>query len=194
VFTEPLSAACEIIEQLKLTGSERVIVLGDGRLGILCAWALSTVLSDITLVGHHPEKLQIARWRHMQTATDLAGVRKGADIVVDATGSGSGMVEAMQLCRPRGTIVLKTTVVDQGHINLAPVVVNEINIIGSRCGQFRDGIKMLQDYPDMPLTRLITDRYPIGEAVSAFACATRPDAIKVLLQINALPEFSRRVI
>ncbi len=194
VFTEPLSAACEIIEQLTLTGSERAVVLGDGRLGILCAWALATVISDITLAGHHPAKLQIAKWRHIQTVTDPAGIREGADIVVDATGSASGVMEAMRLCRPRGTIVLKTTIAERGDINLAPVVVNEITIIGSRCGQFRDGIKMLRDYPAMPLTRLITDRYPIGEAVSAFACATRPDAIKVLLQINALPEFSRRVI
>lgn len=191
VLTEPLSAACEIIEQLPLTGSERAVVLGDGRLGILCTWALSTVLSDVALVGHHPEKLQTARWRHIQTSADLAGVRGGADIVVDATGSASGMMDAMRLCRPRGTLVLKTTIADQDDINLAPVVVNEINIIGSRCGQFRDGIKMMQDYPDMPLERLITDRYPITEAVAAFDRATRPDAIKVLLQINSLPEFSR---
>ncbi|PKN19538.1 MAG: alcohol dehydrogenase [Deltaproteobacteria bacterium HGW-Deltaproteobacteria-6] len=194
VFTEPLSAACEIIEQLPLTGTERAVVLGDGRLGILCAWALSTVLSDVTLVGHHPEKLQIAKWRHIQTATDPAGVSEGADIVVDATGSATGLNDAIRLCRPRGTIVLKTTIANQCDINLAPVVVNEINIIGSRCGQFRDGIKMLQGYPDMPLTRLITDRYPIAGALAAFDRATRPDAIKVLLQINALPEFSREVI
>lgn len=194
VLTEPLSAACEIIEQLPLTGSERAVVLGDGRLGILCAWALSTVISDITLAGHHPEKLQIAKWRHIQTATDLTSVEGCADIVVDATGSVSGVIEAMKLCRPRGTIVLKTTIADRGDINLAPVVVNEIKMIGSRCGQFRDGIKMLQDYPEMPLTRLITDRYPIAEAISAFDRAARPDALKVLLQINSLPEFSRNIV
>lgn len=194
VFTEPLSAACEIIEQLPITGSERAVVLGDGRLGILCVWALSTVISDITLAGHHPGKLQIAKWRHIQTTTDLTGVEGCADIVVDATGSVGGVVEAMRLCRPRGTIVLKTTIADQGDINLAPVVVNEIKMIGSRCGQFRDGIKMLQDYPEMPLTRLITDRYPIAEAVSAFDRAARPDALKILLQINSLPEFSRNVV
>ncbi|MBN1663251.1 MAG: alcohol dehydrogenase catalytic domain-containing protein [Deltaproteobacteria bacterium] len=184
VLTEPLSAACEIIEQLPMTGVERAVVLGDGRLGILCAWALSTVLSDITIVGHHPEKLQIARWRHIHPVADSSDVEPGADIIVDATGSGSGMTEAMRLCRPRGTIVLKTTVAYQGDINLAPVVINEISILGSRCGQFKDGIKMLQDYPDMPVERLITDRYPIADAVYAFERATRSDAMKVLLQIN----------
>lgn len=185
VFTEPLSAACEILEQLPMKGLERAVVLGDGRLGILCAWVLSTVLSDITIAGHHPEKLGIAKWRHIQTMDDTANVRPGADVVVDATGSGNGLTEAMRLCRPRGTIVLKTTVADQGNINLAPVVINEISILGSRCGRFRDGIKMLQDFPDMPLERLITDRYPIAEAVSAFKRATRPDAMKVLIQINS---------
>jgi len=184
IFTEPLSAACEIIEQLPMQGSERAVVLGDGRLGILCAWALSTVLSDVTIAGHHPEKLKIAAWRHIQTIDDSAAVRPGADIVVDATGSGSGMTDAMRLCRPRGTIVLKTTVVCQGDINLAPVVINEISILGSRCGRFRDGLKMLRDFPDMPVERLITARYPLAEAVSAFERAARPDALKVLLQIN----------
>ena len=184
VLVEPLSAACEIIEQLPMQGSERAVILGDGRLGILCAWVLSTVLSDVTIVGHHPEKLEIAKWRHIQTANDSANVRPGADIIVDATGSGSGLMEAIRLCRPRGVIVLKTTVAHQGNINLAPVVINEISIVGSRCGRFRDGIKVLQDFSDMPVERLITDRYPIAEAVSAFERATRQDALKVLLQIN----------
>jgi len=192
VLTEPLSAACEIIEQLPLAGSERVIVLGDGRLGILCAWALATVLSDVTLFGHHPEKLQMAGWRHIRTTADPAHLQPGADIVVEATGSAKGMTEAMRLCQPRGTIVLKTTLAGGGDINLSPVVINEISIVGSRCGQFRDGIKMLQDYPDMPVERLISDRYPLSDALAAFDRATRADALKVLLNINSLPEFAGR--
>jgi len=194
VFTEPLSAACEIIEQLPMTGAQRVVVLGDGRLGILCAWALATVLSDVTLFGHHPEKLQRAMWRHIRTTADAAQIRPGADIVVDATGSAGGMTEAMRLCRPRGVIVLKTTIAGRSDINLAPLVINEISLVGSRCGQFRDGIKMLRDYPDMPVERLITDRYPIADALAAFDRATRPDAMKVLLRVNALPEFSGSMV
>ena len=183
VFIEPLSAACEILEQVEPEGSERVLVLGDGRLGILCAWALSTMVSDITLVGHHPEKLQVARWRHLKTAQGVAGTEPGADIVVEATGSGVGISEAMTLCRPRGTIVLKSTTASQGELNLAPIVINELRVIGSRCGRFRDGLRMMESYPDMPLERLITARYPIEQAPKAFDRASKPDALKVLLDM-----------
>ncbi len=91
VITEPLSAACEILEQLSVSGSERVVVLGDGRLGIFCAWVLSTVLEDVTVVGHHPEKLEVARWRNIKTTLSEKDVSPGADIVVEATGSGRAL-------------------------------------------------------------------------------------------------------
>ena len=184
VFIEPLSAACEILEQLKMKGSERAVILGDGRLGILCAWVLSTVLHDVTLVGHHPEKLELSAWRHIKTAVSSADVDAGADIVVDATGSGEGINEAMLLCRPRGTVVLKSTVASQGELNLAPIVINELTLLGSRCGQFVDGLRMLESYPDMPVERLITDRYPIEQAVEAFERSAQSDAVKVLLEMG----------
>ena len=183
VMIEPLSAACEILKQVTLDGSERVVVLGDGRLGILCAWVISTVVSDVTLVGHHPEKLEPAKWRHLKTALTADSIKAGADIVVDATGSSQGISEAMSLCRPRGTIVLKTTVVSRDKVNLAPLVINEQTVIGSRCGQFKDGLKMLELYPDMPTQQLITARYKIEEAVTAFERARQPDALRVLLEI-----------
>jgi alcohol dehydrogenase len=184
VFIEPLSAACEILEQMTYNGSERVIILGDGRLGILCAWALVTVFSDVTLIGHHPEKLEVATWRHLKTLYGSDKVNPGADIVVDATGSGGGINEAISLCRPRGTIVLKSTVASQGDLNLAPIVINELTVLGSRCGQFKDGLNMLESYKDMPLDRLITARYPIEKALVAFERATQPDAFKVLLEMS----------
>lgn len=183
ILIEPLSAACEILEQVPLGGSEKIVVLGDGRLGILCSWALSTVVADVTLVGHHPEKLEIAGWRHLKTALDAANINPGVDVVVDATGSGSGINQAMSLCRPRGTIVLKSTVASQGELNLAPIVVNEITVIGSRCGRFKDGLQMIESYPDMPLERLLTARYPIEQAIAAFDRATQSDALKVLLEM-----------
>ena len=183
VLMEPLSAACDILEQLDLQGSERALVLGDGRLGILCSWVLSTVLSDVTLVGHHPEKLELATWRHLKTVLNIDEIKTGADIVVEATGSGSGMNVAMSLCRPRGTIVLKSTVAFQGELNLAPIVVNEITVVGSRCGQFKDGLRMLESYPDMPIEGLITARYPIEQAVEAFKRTTQSDALKVILEM-----------
>lgn len=184
VMTEPLAAACEIVEQVPLAGTERVVVLGDGRLGILCAWVLCTAAPDVTILGHHPEKLQLAGWRTVRTAPDPSEIRPGADIVVEASGSGQGLAEAMRLCRPRGTIVLKSTAAARGELNLAPAVVNELRIQGSRCGQIRDGIGRLLDFPDMPVERLITGRFPIEDAGPAFEQAARRDAVKVLLEIN----------
>lgn len=183
ILTEPLAAACEILEQLTLQGTERVIVLGDGRLGILCAWALATVTPTVTLVGHHPEKLDIGRWRGIETSLRGEGVSPGADIVVDATGSGGGIAQAMSLCRPRGLIVLKSTVALQGEINLAPLVINELTVVGSRCGRFSDALAMMRDFPDMPLERLLTERYPLHHAKEALARAQSGEALKVVLDV-----------
>jgi alcohol dehydrogenase len=184
VLVEPLSAACEILEQMRPAGNERAVVLGDGRLGILCAWVLATVLSDVTVVGHHLEKLEILRWRNIRTALNEKDVAPGADIVVEATGSGAGIVSAMALCRPRGTIVLKSTVAISGDVNLAPIVVNEQTVLGSRCGRFADGLGIMREFPDMPLDRLITARYPLARVSEAFVRATQSDALKVLLDIT----------
>ncbi len=181
VFTEPLSAAAEILEQVILSGSERVVVLGDGRLGILCAWVLSTVVNDVTLVGHHPEKLERARWRNLRIASGPHDIRPGADLVVEATGSSKGLDDAMALCRPRGVIVLKSTTEKKGELNLTPLVVNEVTLIGSRCGQFKDGLGLLESCPEMPVERLVTKTYPIEEAARAFEHAREAGALKILL-------------
>ena len=183
VFVEPLSAACEILEQVPLQGNERAVVLGDGRIGILCAWVLSTVLEDVTLVGRHPAKLEAARWRGL-IPCDKTGPREGdADLVVEATGSVQGLADAFVLCRPRGTVVLKTTVNDSFHIDLTPAVVKEISVVGSRCGRFSDGLRILLNHPDMPLERLITGRYPLERGIEAFERARQRECLKVLLEI-----------
>ncbi len=185
ILIEPLSAACEILEQISVRGEERIVVIGDGRLGILCAWALVTVASEVTLLGHHAGKLALSQWRGIKTA--LAAnftAPDGADIVVEATGSGQGISEAIQLCRPRGVIVLKTTAAQPQSINLAPIVINEISLMGSRCGRLGDGLRMMQDYPDMPLSKMITERYPLAEVEDAFTHAVQGDALKVLLDIS----------
>ena len=181
VFIEPISAACEILEQLRLSGTEKIVVLGDGRLGILCAWVLATVSSDVTLVGRHAEKLDVARWRHLETALDPHALPTHADVVVEATGSADGIDAALSLCRPRGTVVLKTTVAARGSADLSSLVVNAQRIVGSRCGRFEDGIGMLESHPDMPVERLITARFPIEQAERAFARAAEPGALKVLI-------------
>ncbi len=184
VLTEPLSAACEILEQLPIEGKERVIVLGDGRLGLLCAWVLATVADDVTILGHHAQKLAAASWRNIKTAGSEKDIGPAADIVVEATGSGAGLVSAMALCRPRGTIVLKSTVAVSGDVNLAPIVINEQTLLGSRCGRFADGFKVMRDFPDMPLERLITARYPLEDVREAFVRAAADDALKVVLDVG----------
>jgi len=141
-------------------------------------------VEDLTVVGHHPEKLEVAKWRGLKTTLNEKEIKPGADIVVDATGSGAGIVSAMALCRPRGTIVLKSTVAISGDVNLAPVVINEQTILGSRCGRFADGLKVMRNHPDMPLGKLITARYPLEQVQEAFGRATQSDALKVLLEIN----------
>jgi len=202
VFVEPLSAACEILEQLGIglrakdadrrlldgqctapAEHARVLVLGDGKLGVLCAWVLSTVFADVTLVGHHPEKLAAAQWGRLRTTLESQMALAGADLVVEATGSGSALARAIELCRPRGTIVLKTTVAASEPVNLSPVVIGEQRIIGSRCGQFDDGLALLQAYPDMPIERLITARFRMEQAPSAFEEARKPSSLKVLLEM-----------
>lgn len=184
VLVEPLAAACEILEQLAVNGNERIVVLGDGRLGILCAWVLATAADDVTLVGRHPEKLALAAWRGLKTLPAGEKPPAGADIVVEATGSGAGLSQALALCRPRGTVVLKSTVASQGELELAPLVINEITLLGSRCGRFADALAMLAKFPDMPLARLITHRYPLEQAETAFSRAASGQALKVLLDIN----------
>lgn len=181
VFCEPLTAACEILEQVAVTGSDRVVVLGDGRLGTLCAWVVSTAAGETTLIGHHAHKLHAAEWNGVRTRLGIAGMATGADVVVEATGSPDGLKAAMSLVRPRGTLVMKSTVAATTALNLAPLVVDEITVVGSRCGQPAHGLAMMAGHPDMPLERLVTARYRPEDAREAFARAESREAVKVLI-------------
>ena len=184
VFTEPLAAAWQILEQVKPDGDERAVVLGDGRLGILSAWVLATAVRDVTLVGRHPWKLDLARWRHLKTAHVADPLEPDADLVVEATGSPDGLARALALCRPRGTVVVKTTVAGETTLALAPMVVNEQKLMGSRCGPFGPALKMLRDFPDLPVEGLISATYPLFRAPEAFARAQAGDVIKVLVECS----------
>jgi alcohol dehydrogenase len=183
VFIEPLSAAYEILEQVKVRKQDRCVVLGDGKLGILCAWVLCTVCDDVTLAGHHAENLQKAAWQHLKTTAGAAGIAPGADLVVEATGSVSGLTTAINLCRPRGTLVLKSTLADGAALNLAPVVVNELTVVGSRCGLFQAGLQGMTAHL-FPVERLIAARYPLEKAEEAFIAAAQHGTLKVILDIN----------
>ena len=182
VLLEPLSAAYEILEQLNnnYNGNEKIIVVGDGKLGILCSWILSTIFTNVTLLGHHKDKLELAKWNKIKTTDNMDNLSE-ADIVIEATGSVSGFESSLILCKPRGTLLLKSTITSEMPLNLTSVVLNEITIIGSRCGQFKDGLNILRKYPDMPLKRLISCEYSIDNAIEAFDKSREKEILKVLL-------------
>lgn len=184
VMIEPFAAACRISEQVEIDPAGHAVVLGDGKLGVLCAWALSAVMDHVTLSGRHREKLALAAWKGLRTAGKGENPPPDADLVVEATGSPSGLTEALDLCRPLGTVVLKSTVNDPARINLSKAVVNEITIRGSRCGDFRQAVEVLRKFPDMPLSLLVTDVFPAHEAEEAFCRAVSPTAVKVLLDFT----------
>jgi threonine dehydrogenase-like Zn-dependent dehydrogenase len=145
VFAEPLAAACRIIEQVPGSATMETAVLGDGRLGLLVAQVLRSAGARVTVIGRHGEKLALARSRGIETmAADQAGsVRGRFDLVVDATGRREGLVSALAIVRPRGTIVLKSTFHGEVSMATSPIVVDEVTIIGSRCGPFRQAIDLL---------------------------------------------------
>jgi threonine dehydrogenase-like Zn-dependent dehydrogenase len=180
VFTEPLAAAYEIEEQLGQL-PERALVLGDGKLGSLCALALQERGCQVTLLGKHPAKL--APLSGLLQTTLLAKADSLPDdfpLVVEATGSPSGLPLALAHVRPRGTVVLKTTVADPHQLNLAPIVINELTVLGSRCGRFAPALQALAQERVDP-TFLIEQSFPLEQAMQAFELAQRPGAGKVLL-------------
>lgn len=185
VFTEPLAAAYQIIRQLTVEGRPYITVLGDGRLGLLCAQVLSQLNATVRCVGNHTEKLQLCeKWGVKHRLLKDVGLRHDQDIVVDCTGSPSGFSTALQMVRPRGTIVMKTTHApdDQKEpIDLAPIVVNEIKLIGSRCGPFSEAIAALSSQ-SIDVLSLISRRAKLADGVEALKTAAKPDVIKVLLE------------
>jgi threonine dehydrogenase-like Zn-dependent dehydrogenase len=184
VFVEPLAAAFQITKQVKLDGKRWVTVLGDGRLGLLCAQVLRNAGCPEREIGKHADKMRLCdqlgiRSRPVAEITP----RHDQDVVVDCTGSASGLEMAMQLVRPRGTIVLKSTVADGKAINLAPIVIDEINVVGSRCGPFREAIKALAE-KSVDVTSMIHRRMKLEQGVEAMELAGKPGVLKVLLTME----------
>ena len=184
VFTEPLAAALEINEQLHIKPMDKVIVLGDGKLGLITALALNAQNLDVTLVGKHHNKLDIAKVQGVKTSLlqDFK-IEKKYDVVVEATGSVSGFETSLALTKPRGVLVLKSTVAATKEFNLAPIVIDEITVLGSRCGQFPPALRMLSS-GKIDLTPLISATYPMDKALEAFEKNKEKDTLKVLLEIN----------
>jgi threonine dehydrogenase-like Zn-dependent dehydrogenase len=182
VFVEPLAAAFEILEQVSINASHKVCVLGDGKMGILVAQVLSTTGCNLLVSGHHREKLSILDEMDIKTVRkeQLPGAR--FDIVVDCTGSRTGIETALNIVRPGGTVVVKTTVAKKGHVDLNKVVVNEITLIGSRCGPFPAAIKAIKA-GSVDLSPLISRTFPLDEGVRAFQYASDKNSLKVVIDI-----------
>jgi alcohol dehydrogenase len=185
VFVEPLAAALRIIEQAGITRSSRVAVLGDGRLAQLILRVLSQYGCELTCIGKHAAKLDLARAANARTI-ELSQVTSGFrtfDVVVDATGSPSGLPLALDLVRAQGTVVLKSTHHAETPVPLSGLVVNEVRVIGSRCGRFGPAIELMES-GTIDVRPLISARLPLARGIEAFALASKPDTLKVLIQVS----------
>lgn len=183
VFVEPLAAAFRILEQVDVTG-KNVLILGDGRLGQLCAQVLSRGTPRLTLIGKHDAKLAIARDCGIETRRrDQQPDQRDADIVVDCTGSATGITDAFRWLKPRGVLILKTTVAGTPPLSLAPIVIDEFHVIGSRCGPFAPALAALEA-GTVNVRPLIQARYPLERAGEAFELVQQQPILKVLFDVT----------
>ena len=186
VFVEPVAAAYQILKQRLVERGQSVVVLGDGRLGNLCAQVLADHGCHVLVVGKHETKLQVLSELNSRIKTVLlehAEPSRNSDVVVDCTGSSSGLPTALQHVKPWGTVVLKTTVAGEQTLALAPIVIDEVRVVGSRCGPFSDALAGLQSRR-LHVAPLISARFPLEQAAEALdVTATRP-VLKVLLDVS----------
>jgi threonine dehydrogenase-like Zn-dependent dehydrogenase len=184
VFVEPLAAALQIVQQIRIEPRDRIAVVGDGRLGLLTVQVLSNRggKGNVVLVGKHEEKISFCEKRGIQARLlhDML-IKPEWDVVVDCTGSADGFATACRLVRPRGKLVLKSTWHADSPVDLSPLVINEINLIGSRCGPFPDALKTLSSQ-EVVVNGLITSRYKLSQGPQALEKAAAPNQIKVVLE------------
>ena len=181
VFVEPLAAAFQITRQLRLDNKTWVTVLGDGRLGLLVAQVLRNAGCPVRMIGKHAEKMALCeKWQIRSRGLNDIAPRHDQDAVVDCTGSAAGFELAMRLVRPRGTIVLKSTVAQGIPLNLAPLVIDEVTVLGSRCGPFGEAIRALAE-DAVDVLSLVHKRMKLEQGVEAMELAGRPGVMKVIL-------------
>ncbi|MBN1658764.1 MAG: alcohol dehydrogenase catalytic domain-containing protein [Anaerolineae bacterium] len=192
VFAEPMAAACRILEQVHIQPTDRLIVLGDGKIGLLIAQVLAVTGCHVTVVGRHAAHLELLASRGIETALEgqfpaeanapaEAGVLAGADIVVDCTGQPEGFQTAYQLVRAGGTLVLKSTYPGPFPIDLVHTVVDEVRIIGSRCGPMEPALRLLERRL-IDVKSLVEAIYPLDEALAAYEHAARRGTLKILVR------------
>lgn len=188
VFVEPLAANFEIMEQVHLKPTDRVLVLGDGKMGQLAARVLALSGCEVTLVGKHPEKLLLVEGLGIATCLVdkvdelVQHGRRRVDVLVECTGSEQGLELALRLVRPRGTLVLKSTVAAKTSLHLAPIVIDEIRVQGSRCGPFAPALRALSQRR-VDVRPCISARYTLDEGISAFQNAEQKGVLKVLMRV-----------
>lgn len=183
-FTEPLAAALQVQEQVSVRPSDRALVVGDGKLGQLVARTLRRTGCALLVLGRHERKLELLEAAGIDTALAEMGngaIRPGSfDLAVECTGNPEGFAEALAALRPRGTLIMKSTYAGALTLDAATVVVNEIELVGSRCGPFAPALRLLED-GDIDVGPLVEARYPLREGIAAFEHAARKGALKVLL-------------
>jgi threonine dehydrogenase-like Zn-dependent dehydrogenase len=182
VFVEPLAAALQIQEQVHIRPSDRVLIVGAGRLGQLIAQTLALTGCDLQVVVRHSYQREILEERRITTLTEDQIISHRYDIVVDATGSPDGFALARKAIRPRGIFVLKSTYADFLNMNISSIVVDEVTMIGSRCGPFEPALRLLES-KQVETKPLITARYPLKNGLSALEHASRTGVFKILLEI-----------
>jgi threonine dehydrogenase-like Zn-dependent dehydrogenase len=182
VFTEPTAAAFRVTEQVTVLPNDRAVVLGDGKLGQLVAQVLWLRTKQVTCVGKHRQKLDVLRDQGIATAHVDEPIEPGADLVVEATGSPEGLARAIELVRPEGTIVLKTTTAARPRLDMSLPVINEVRIVGSRCGPFRPALEALA-LGNVEVAAMVSAIYPLEEGLHAIEEAQRKDVLKILLSI-----------
>ena len=186
VFVEPLAAAIHASQQIRIEGKPYITVLGDGRLGLLCAQVMNKLNASVRVIGKNPSKLALCeRWGVRARLLSDVGLRADQDIVVDCTGSPSGLEAAMAMVRPRGVILLKSTFAPRADTmpDLAPLVINEIQLLGSRCGPFSDALRALE-MQSVDVISLITRRASLAGGEDALRIASESDQIKVLMDVS----------
>jgi threonine dehydrogenase-like Zn-dependent dehydrogenase len=181
VFTEPLAAAFEILEQVQLSPRDEVLVLGDGKQGNLCAQVLRLSGASVTALGKHEDKLNAIKRAGIRTIVLSDWKPRLFDVVVEATGADSGLKLALSAVRPRGTLVLKSTIATEHKLSLAPLVIDEITVVGSRCGSFPEALAALQERSVL-VSPLVENIYPLADGNSAVAHAAKPGTRNILLR------------
>ena len=183
VFTEPLAAACGILERVSMSQTDRVAVIGDGKLGLLSAQVVALSGAETVLIGKHTSKLKVAARRGIETSTVKQAAKRSRefDVVVEASGSESGFALALNLLKPKGKLVLKSTFHGATEVEASRIVVDEISIIGSRCGRFAPAIDLLKKNA-IDVDSLISEEYPLSEGVHAMSRAAAKGVMKVLLR------------